>query len=111
MKSKILIITLAIAIIATVFMGCANNNRGNLSSTNPSTSIAQTTTRNNTTNTTNADNNTTRDNDTDNDGVTNEASSKANRIGDDIGNGVDDLADGVGGAVDNAGNVVRDALE
>lgn len=103
MKSKILIIAMAIAVVATVFMGCAKDNVNDTTTTGTS---AVTDTSDRTDNDTLGSTSTTDTSDT-----TNEAESRADKVGDDIGNGVDDVADGVGGAVDEAGNAVKDALE
>lgn len=105
MKSKFLIIAMAIAVIATVFMGCtrADKTLDSTTSTTASTTMMSTTKNNDTTATTDrADNSTTGDN---------MVESKADQIGDDIGQGAKDVADGVGGAVDQAGNAVKDALD
>ena len=40
-----------------------------------------------------------------------EAESKADKVGDDLGNGVREAASGAGGAVNQAGNAVSDALD
>ena len=40
-----------------------------------------------------------------------EAESKADKVGDDLGNGVREAASGAGGAVNEAGNAVSDALD
>ncbi|MDE5984193.1 MAG: hypothetical protein K2H13_02935, partial [Eubacterium sp.] len=79
MKSKILIIAMAVAVIATVFMGCAKDNDKDTTST--TTTTTTTTTAAGTTDNATTGNGGTSD-------TTNEVESKANNVGDDIGQGV-----------------------
>ena len=89
MNSKILIIAIAIAVIATVFMGCANNKNDITTTTLPSSQ------------TTVSDTNTTDKAESEASSAVSKAGEKADKVGDDIGKGANDVADGVGGAVDD----------
>ena len=89
MNSKILIIAIAIAVIATVFMGCANDKNDITTTTLPSSQ------------TTVSDTNTTDKAESEASSAISKAGEKADKVGDDIGKGANDVADGVGGAVDD----------
>ena len=88
MNSKILIIAIAIAVIATVFMGCANDKNDITTTTLPSSQ------------TTVSDTNTTAKAESEASSAVSKAGEKADKVGDDIGKGANDVADVVGGAVD-----------
>ena len=75
MNSKILIIAIAIAVIATVFMGCANNKNDITTTTLPSSQ------------TTVSDTNTTDKAESEASSAVSKAGEKADKVGDDIGKG------------------------
>lgn len=80
MKSKILIIAMSIAVIATVFMGCSkdNNNNNTTSSTTGTSAVTDTTNNASTT----GNNGTSNNNGTSD--TTNDLESRADKVGDDI---------------------------
>ena len=75
MNSKILIIAIAIAVIATVFMGCANDKNDITTTTLPSSQ------------TTVSDTNTTDKAESEASSAVSKAGEKADKVGDDIGKG------------------------